>query len=175
MASKGNQENQPDYEEDLDCVDLQNYKGMFYNDDPGLKFQDETTGAHFEYKDMCRRLERLKGTLQKEYSTAKENNSILALSEFVSAMRNQRQKSAIDKQPFKVIPQPQATRNANTRPAHLYSTTVGDLKKKNPKAGSGKPSIPRNHSIVHKRSNESGQVKEMYYKAAARVRKEKAA
>lgn len=38
--------------------DLINYKGIYFNDDPGQKFTDPETGAHFEYKDMCRRLNR---------------------------------------------------------------------------------------------------------------------
>ena len=166
--------NQPDYEEDLDCIDFQNYKGMFYNDDPGLKYQDEITGAHFEHKDMCRRLEHLKRTLQ--HTTKENNDSITALSEFVNGTKNQRQKSAINKEPFKLIPQVQATRNPDTRPAHLYSTTVGDLKKKNLRNENNKLNIPRNHSIIHKRPNEmhekpSKNVKEAYYKGATRVKK----
>lgn len=36
--------------------DLINYKGIYYNDDAGQKYTDPETGAHFEYKDMCRRL-----------------------------------------------------------------------------------------------------------------------
>ena len=45
-----------DYEEDLDNIDFNNYKGMFYNDQPGTKYQDPVTGAHFEFRDMCNRL-----------------------------------------------------------------------------------------------------------------------
>ncbi len=48
------------YGEDLDNIDFNNYKGMFFQDDPGQKYQDEETGAHFEYRDMCRRLDRLR-------------------------------------------------------------------------------------------------------------------
>ena len=36
-----------------------NYKGIYYNDDAGQKYTDPETGAHFEYKDMCRRLQRI--------------------------------------------------------------------------------------------------------------------
>jgi len=53
-SKEGN--NDVNYDEDLDQIDFNNYKGMFYNDEPGNKFQDEKTGAHFEYHDMCRRL-----------------------------------------------------------------------------------------------------------------------
>ncbi len=51
--------NDVNYDEDLDEIDFQNYKGMFFNDDPGQKYQDELTGAHFEYHDMCHRLKQL--------------------------------------------------------------------------------------------------------------------
>lgn len=31
------------------------YKGIYYNDD-NKKFQDDETGAHFEFYDLCNRL-----------------------------------------------------------------------------------------------------------------------
>lgn len=36
-------------------VDLTKYKGIYYNDE-NKKFQDEDTGAHFEFCDLCKRL-----------------------------------------------------------------------------------------------------------------------
>ena len=45
--------------------DLINYKGIYFNDDPGQKFQDPDSGAHFEYRDMQRRLVKLQA-LRKE-------------------------------------------------------------------------------------------------------------
>jgi hypothetical protein len=33
--------------------DINNYKGIYFNDEPGSKFTDPITGAHFEYNDMC--------------------------------------------------------------------------------------------------------------------------
>jgi len=36
--------------------DLINYKGIYFGDD-NAKFQDEVTGAHFRYYDICQRLE----------------------------------------------------------------------------------------------------------------------
>ncbi len=39
--------------------DLINYKGIYYNDDAGQKYTDPETGAHFEFKDMCKRLTRI--------------------------------------------------------------------------------------------------------------------
>lgn len=46
---------------------LTNYKGFFY-DNPGQKYQDEVTGAHFEYFDMCLRLKRLRKQITIERS-----------------------------------------------------------------------------------------------------------
>ncbi len=37
-------------------VDLTKYKGIYFNDD-NKKFQDEETGAHFEFNDLCRRIQ----------------------------------------------------------------------------------------------------------------------
>ncbi len=44
------------YDEDLDDIDFNNYRGIYFDDDPGRKLQDPNTGAHFEFKDMCKRL-----------------------------------------------------------------------------------------------------------------------
>ena len=44
-------------QEDVD--DLINYKGIYFNDEPGQKFTDPETGAHFEFKDICRRINRV--------------------------------------------------------------------------------------------------------------------
>ncbi len=32
------------------------FKGIYYNDDPNRKFTCPETGAHFEYNDLCKRL-----------------------------------------------------------------------------------------------------------------------
>jgi hypothetical protein len=45
--------------------DLINYKGMYFNDDTGNKNMDPVTGAHFIYKDMCRRLKTVMDSRQK--------------------------------------------------------------------------------------------------------------
>ena len=37
-------------------VDLKNYKGIYANEDNNQKYQCPHTGAHFEVKDLCRRL-----------------------------------------------------------------------------------------------------------------------
>jgi hypothetical protein len=36
-----------------------NYKGIYFGDDQGQKYTDPETGAHFEYKDMCKRLQKV--------------------------------------------------------------------------------------------------------------------
>ena len=35
---------------------LMNYKGIYFNDDPNNKYTCPITGAHFEFNDMCDRL-----------------------------------------------------------------------------------------------------------------------
>ena len=44
-------------EEDLDDIDFNNYKGIFHDDNPTTKYQCPETGAHFDYRDVCKRLE----------------------------------------------------------------------------------------------------------------------
>lgn len=39
--------------------DLINYKGIYFDDDSGQKYQCPETGAHFEYLDMYRRLKKI--------------------------------------------------------------------------------------------------------------------
>jgi hypothetical protein len=47
-------------DDDLDDIDFNNYKGIYINEQPGTKFQDTETGAHFDYDDMCRRLVKIR-------------------------------------------------------------------------------------------------------------------
>lgn len=49
-----------EYDEDLDDIDFGNYKGIFFDDDPTTKYQCPETGAHFNFKDICNRLGRIK-------------------------------------------------------------------------------------------------------------------
>lgn len=42
-----------------------NYKGIYFDDDSGEKFQCPETGAHFEYFDMYRRLQKIKKSREK--------------------------------------------------------------------------------------------------------------
>jgi len=46
-------------EDEGDNVDLKNYKGIYANDDNTQKYQCPITGAHFEVKDLCRRLQKV--------------------------------------------------------------------------------------------------------------------
>ena len=42
-----------DYYEDSDeDIDHNNYKGIYFEDEPGQKYQDPVTGAHFEHEMM---------------------------------------------------------------------------------------------------------------------------
>ena len=45
---------------DVDDIDFQNFKGIYFNDDPNRKYTDPETGAHFEYFDFFKRLAKLK-------------------------------------------------------------------------------------------------------------------
>lgn len=59
--------------------DLINYKGIYYGDDT-QKYTDPENGAHFEFRDMCRRLQKIQvkreayeKTLSIDSSTDKNN------------------------------------------------------------------------------------------------------
>lgn len=49
----------PHGNEDADNVNLENYKGIYANEDNSQKYQCPVTGAHFEVKDLCRRLSKV--------------------------------------------------------------------------------------------------------------------
>lgn len=40
-------------------VDLNNYKGIYFDDD-NEKYQCPETGAHFKFEDLCARMERIR-------------------------------------------------------------------------------------------------------------------
>lgn len=69
-------ENEPDSDSDLDQADLNNYKGQFFNEEPGQKYQDPETGAHFEYNDMCAKLKRLQKEISKFEKYTEEEQQI---------------------------------------------------------------------------------------------------
>ncbi len=45
--------------------DLINYKGIYFDDNEGQKYQCPETGAHFEYLDMYRRLKKVNNAREK--------------------------------------------------------------------------------------------------------------
>ena len=45
---------------DIDNIDFNDFKGIYFDDDPNRKFQDPETGCHFEYYDLCKRMVKLK-------------------------------------------------------------------------------------------------------------------
>jgi len=53
-ASSGQHQMQDDDHDNVAA--LNNYKGIYANDDNTQKYQCPITGAHFEVKDLCRRL-----------------------------------------------------------------------------------------------------------------------
>lgn len=51
-------------DDDIDEIDPENYKGIYYNDDT-TKFIDDITGAHFKYEDMYKRLSIIANKMKK--------------------------------------------------------------------------------------------------------------
>ena len=49
-----------DVDSDIDNLDFNNFKGIYFDEDPNRKYQDPETGCHFEYYDLCKRLAKLK-------------------------------------------------------------------------------------------------------------------
>lgn len=49
----------PNLADDVDDIDFANYKGIYANDEHGQKYQCPETGAHFEFKDLCRRIHKI--------------------------------------------------------------------------------------------------------------------
>ena len=48
-----------DEHDDIDNVDFANYKGIYAEDDADQKYTCPITGAHFEFNDVCRRLNKV--------------------------------------------------------------------------------------------------------------------
>jgi len=46
-------------DEDDDIIDVDNFRGIYFNSKHDDKYFDEVTGAHFEYNDLCNRLRSL--------------------------------------------------------------------------------------------------------------------
>ena len=53
-------QNEKKVDSDVDDVDFNNFKGIYFQDDPNKKYTDPETGAHFEYFDLCKRMAKLK-------------------------------------------------------------------------------------------------------------------
>ena len=51
---------QRDHDSDIDELDFDNFKGIYFEEDPNRKYQDPETGCHFEYYDLCKRMAKLK-------------------------------------------------------------------------------------------------------------------
>ena len=49
-----------DNQSDIDNLDFNNFKGIYFDEDPNRKYQDPETGCHFEYYDLCKRMAKLK-------------------------------------------------------------------------------------------------------------------
>ena len=45
---------------DIDNIDFNDFKGIYFDEDPNRKYQDPDTGCHFEYYDLCKRMVKLK-------------------------------------------------------------------------------------------------------------------
>lgn len=43
----------------MDDIDFANYKGIYAEDDTDQKYTCPETGAHFEFNDICRRLQKV--------------------------------------------------------------------------------------------------------------------
>ena len=41
---------------EADDIDFENFKGIYHGDDPNRKYTCPDTGAHFEHRDFCKRL-----------------------------------------------------------------------------------------------------------------------
>ena len=54
-----------DDDSDIDNLDFDNFKGIYFNEDPNRKYQDPDTGCHFMYSDLCKRLNKLKDLRKK--------------------------------------------------------------------------------------------------------------
>ena len=72
--------------EEEEYVDHQNYKGIYIDEDPGTKFQDPETGAHFDYREMFSRLQEVEVEMRKsqerDQATIKKNKELLQVEDY---------------------------------------------------------------------------------------------
>ena len=58
-------------------MDFANYKGIYFEDDGGQKYTCPVTGAHFEYYDMFRRLNKVARQRQKLESAERQTSAAM--------------------------------------------------------------------------------------------------
>ena len=72
-------------QEEVECVDHNNYKGIYFDDEPGTKFQDPETGAHFDYNEICNRLieveVEMRRSQERDKKTMEKNRELLRIDE----------------------------------------------------------------------------------------------
>ena len=61
-------------DDSVDDIDIENYKGIYFNDEQTNRYEDKITGAHFDYFDLCRRLRKLPNVIKK---SEENNNNII--------------------------------------------------------------------------------------------------
>ena len=54
--SDSSEEEVDEVDSDVDEIDFDNFKGIYFGDDPNKKYTCPETGAHFEIKDISKRL-----------------------------------------------------------------------------------------------------------------------
>eukprot|EP00347_Sterkiella_histriomuscorum_P023853 403333160 len=60
QVEQNNQNKNEMGDSDVDDIDFENFKGIYFGDDPNKKYTCPVTGAHFEYYDLCKRMISLK-------------------------------------------------------------------------------------------------------------------
>lgn len=63
------------YQEDLDDIDFDNYKGVFFEDNPTTKYTDPDTGAHFDFRDVCKRITALIRQRERDIEESEQSKS----------------------------------------------------------------------------------------------------
>lgn len=68
-----------------DEINHDNYKGIYVDEEPGQKFQDPETGAHFDYKEIYDRLieveNEIGGSQERDERTVRKNQELLRIDE----------------------------------------------------------------------------------------------
>ena len=71
-----------DYGEE-DEINHNEYKGIYIDDEPGQKFEDPKTGAHFDYQDIYEKLleVEIEKSQERDPKTVKKNKELLKIQE----------------------------------------------------------------------------------------------